>query len=58
MQIFHGAKVSWLHDLAIHGKTFTIVQQFETPYNNIEKNSLENLCDWRLIHENCESFPP
>ena len=22
------------------------------------KNSLENFCDWRLIHENCKSFPP
>ena len=23
-----------------------------------DKNSLENLRDWRLIHENCKSFPP
>ena len=28
-------EVSWLHDLlVIHRKTFTIIQQFETPYNN------------------------
>ena len=35
MQIVHGGKVSRLHDLVICGKTFTIVQQFETPYNLI-----------------------
>ena len=33
MQIVRGGKVSWLHDLVIRGKTFTIVQQLETPYN-------------------------
>ena len=39
MQIVHGGKVSRLHDLfVIHGKTFAIVQQFETPYNKKEKN--------------------
>ena len=38
MQIVRGAKVSRLHDLlVIHGKTFAIVQQFETPYNEKEK---------------------
>ena len=38
MQIVHGGKVSWLHDLfVIHAKTFAIVQQFETPYNKKEK---------------------
>ena len=59
MQIVHGVKVSRLHDLlVIHGKTFTIVQQFKALYNKKEKNLLENLRDWRLIHENCESFPP
>ena len=30
MQIICGGKVSWLHDLVIRRKTFTIVQQFET----------------------------
>ena len=55
MQIVRGVKVSRLHDLVIRGKTFTIVQQFETPYNRKAKNSLENLRDRRLI---CESFPP
>ena len=59
MQIVHGGKVSQLADLSvIRGKTFAIVQQFETPYNKKDKNSLENLRDWRLIHENRESFPP
>ena len=59
MQIVHGAKDLRFHDLlVIYGKTFMIVQQFETPYNKKEKNSLENLCDWRLIRENSESFPP
>ena len=53
MQIVRGGKVSWLHGLlVIRGKTFTIVQQFETPYNKKAKISLENLRDWRLIHEN------
>ena len=33
MRIVHGGKLSRLHDLVIHGKTFTIVQQSETPYN-------------------------
>ena len=34
MQIVRGGKVSQLHDLLIiRGKTFVIVQQFETPYN-------------------------
>ena len=57
MQIVRGGKVSRLHDLlVIRGKTFAIVQQFETPYN--KKNSLENLRDWRLIRENRKSFPP
>ena len=38
MQIVRGGKVSWLHDLlVIHRKTFAIVQQFEIPYNKIEK---------------------
>ena len=38
MQIIRGGKVSQLHDLlVIHGKTFTIVQQFKTPYNKKEK---------------------
>ena len=38
MQIVHGGKVSRLHDLlVIHGKTFAIVQQFETPYNRKKK---------------------
>ena len=33
MQIVHGGKISRLHDLlVIREKTFTIVQQFETPY--------------------------
>ena len=59
MQIVRGGKVSRLHDLlVIRGKTFAIVQQFETPYNRKAKNSLENLCDWRLIRENRKSFPP
>ena len=56
MQIVRGGKVSQLADLSVfHGKTFAIVQQFETPYNKKDKNSLENLRDWRLIRE---SFPP
>ena len=34
MQIVRGGKVSRLHDfLVIRGKTFAIVQQFETPYS-------------------------
>ena len=37
MQIVRGGIVSWLHDLVIRGKTFTIVWQFETPYNKKEK---------------------
>ena len=38
MQIIRGGKVSRLHDLVvIHGKTFTIVQRFETPYNKKKK---------------------
>ena len=46
MQIVRGGKDSWFHDLlVIRGKTFAIVQQFETPYNKKEKNSLENLRD-------------
>ena len=58
MQIVHGGKVSRLADLSvIRGKTFVIVQQFETPYNKKDKDSLENLCDWRLIRKNHESFP-
>ena len=53
MQIVRGGKVSRLHGLlVIRGKTFVIVQQFETPYNKKAKNSLEILCDWRLICEN------
>ena len=32
MQIVRGGKVLRLHDLVIRGKTFAIVQQFETPY--------------------------
>ena len=59
MQIVRGGKVSRLHNLlVIHGKTFTIVQQFETPCNRKAKNSLENLRDWRLIRKNRKSFPP
>ena len=59
MQIVCGGKVSRLDDLSvIRGKTFTIVQQFKTPYNKKDKNLLENLRDWRLIRENRESFPP
>ena len=59
MQIVRGGKVPRLHDLSvIHGKTFATVQQFETPYNKKDKNSLENLRDWRLIRENRKSFPP
>ena len=58
MQIVRGGKVSWLADLSvIRRKTFVIVQ-FKTPYNKTDKNSLENLRDWRLIRENRESFPP
>ena len=38
MQIARSGKVSRLHDLVIHRKTFAIVQQFETPYNKKEKN--------------------
>ena len=38
MQIVRGGKVSRLHDhLVICGKTFAIVQQFETPYNKKKK---------------------
>ena len=38
MQIVCGGKVSRLHGLlVIRGKTFAIVQQFETPYNKIKK---------------------
>ena len=37
MQIIRGGKVSQLHDFVIRGKTFTIVQQFETPCNKKEK---------------------
>ena len=38
MQIVRGGKVLQLHDLVvIRGKTFAIVQQFQTPYNNKEK---------------------
>ena len=38
MQIICGGKVLRLHDfLVIHGKTFAIVQQLETPYNKKEK---------------------
>ena len=59
MQIVRGGKVSRLADLSvIRGKTFAIVQQFETPYNKKDNNSLEKLRDWRLILENRESFPP
>ena len=58
MQIVRGGKVSQLQDLlVIRGKTFAIVQQFETPYNKKEKNSVEDLCDWRLIRKNRKSFP-
>ena len=59
MQIVRGGKVLRLHDLlVIHGKTFAIVQQFETPCNRKAKNLLENFRDWKLICENRESFPP
>ena len=38
MQIVRDGKASQLHDLlVIHGKTFAIVRQFETPYNRKEK---------------------
>ena len=38
MQIVRSRKVSQSHDLVvIRGKTFAIVQQFETPYNKKEK---------------------
>ena len=38
MQIVRGGKLSRLHNLVvIRGKTFAIVQQFETPYNKKEK---------------------
>ena len=38
MQIVRSGKVSRSHDLlVIRGKTFAIVQQFETPYNKTEK---------------------
>ena len=38
MQIVRGGKVLRLHGLlVIRGKTFAIVQQFETPYNKKEK---------------------
>ena len=38
MQIVRGRKLSRLLDLlVIHRKTFTIVQQFETPYNRKKK---------------------
>ena len=58
MQIVRGGKVSRLHNLlVIRGKTFTIVQQFETPYNKKEK-FVENLRNWRLIRKNRKSFPP
>ena len=44
MQIVCGGKVSsQLHDLVIRGKTFTIVQQFETPYNK-----KKNIC-WKTF---------
>ena len=39
MQIIGGGKNSQLHDLfVIHGKTFAIVQQFETTYDKKDKN--------------------
>ena len=38
MLIVRGGKDSWFHDLlVIRGKTFAIVQQFETPYNKKKK---------------------
>ena len=37
MQIVRGGKISQLHDLVIHRKTFAIVQHFKTPYNKKEK---------------------
>ena len=41
MQIVRGGKVSRLADLSvIRWKTFAIVQQFETPHNKKDKNSL------------------
>ena len=59
MQIVRGGKVSRLADLSvIRGKTFAIVQQFETPYNEKDKNLLEILRDWRLIRENRKKFLP
>ena len=57
MQIVRGGKVSRLHDLlVIRGKTFAIVQQFETPCNRKAKNSLENFHDWRLNRERFASY--
>ena len=44
MQIVRGGKVSRLQDLlVIHGKTFAIVQLFETPYKK-----KENIC-WKTF---------
>ena len=37
MQIICGGKDLRFHDLVIRGKTFTIVQQFETPYHKKKK---------------------
>ena len=37
MQIVRSGKVLWLYDLVIRGKTFVIVQQFETPFNRKKK---------------------
>ena len=37
MQIVRGGKVLRLYDLVIRRNTFTIVQQFKTPYNKKEK---------------------
>ena len=59
MQIVRSGKVSQLADVSvIRGKTFAIVQQFETPYNKNDKNSLENLRDRKLIRDNHEFLPP
>ena len=57
MQIVRGGKDSRFHDLlVICGKTFAIIQQFEIPYNKKEKNSLENLSNWRLIRKKPRKF--
>ena len=51
MQIVRGGQFSQLHDLlVICGKTFAIVQQFETPCNKKEKNY------WKTFAIRVQSF--